>query len=183
MSPCDNTLKNFVLQDIQSGSLKVYDTVCWGCSFNTKGLCVCCLQPNSFVFVSRCAKSFGEKLYYVFWCSCDPKRAQLVDCLPTVNTESFQTFEQQLPPCQHIMAARIVLEEVDSINDISPSLEFAGTPFNRTGGRSREALRTFFALDKHSYLHMYYPFWFFIQFCPVFEKNYVVYLVSSFSTW
>ena len=85
------------------------------------------------MFVSRCAKSFGEQLEYVFWCSCDPKRAQLVDCLPTVNTESFQTFEQQLPPCQHIMAARIVLEEVDSINDISPSLEFAGMPFNRTG--------------------------------------------------
>lgn len=36
------------------------------------------------------------------------------------------------------------------------------------GEGSREALRTLFALDKHSYLHMYYPFWFFIQFCPVF---------------
>lgn len=83
-------------------------------------------QPNSFVFVSRCAKSFSGQIESLFWCSCNPQRAQLVDCLPTVTSECFQSFEQQLPPCFHINAAKIVLEEVDAINDVSPTLEFTG---------------------------------------------------------
>lgn len=132
------------------------------CSFSTgwlcRRLCVCCVQPNSFVFVSRCTKSFGGQLEYVFWCSCDPKRAQLADCLPSINTESFQTFEQQLPPCHHIMAARIVLEEIDGIHDISPSLEFAGMPclyfiVQVFLDGSREIFRTFVVLDEHRCLN------------------------------
>lgn len=87
---------------------------------------ICIYQPNSFVFVSRCAKSFSGQIESVFWCSCNPQRAQLADCLPTVSSECFQTFEQQLSPCLHIMAAKIVLKEVDGINDISPTLEFDG---------------------------------------------------------
>ena len=61
----------------------------------------------------------------VFWCSCDSQRAQLVDCLPSVNSECFETLEQHFPPCMHIIAAKIVLEQVDCINDISPSIDFA----------------------------------------------------------
>lgn len=84
------------------------------------------LQPNSFAFVSRSANSFRGNIESVLWCSCDPQRSQIADCLPTVNAECFLSFEQSLPACIHIMAAKILLREVDRINDITPTLDFSG---------------------------------------------------------
>lgn len=123
MAPCDHTLKRFVLQDIvEYGNLKVnqHHAMFQNC------IKVWFLQPNSFVFVSRSAKSFNGNVESVLWCSCDPQRGQIADCLPTVNSECFLSFEQSLPACIHTMAAKILLREVDCINDITPTLDFSG---------------------------------------------------------
>ena len=84
------------------------------------------LQPNGFVFVSRCAKSFRGEIESVFWCSCNPQRSQIVDCIPPISSESFHCFLESLPHCIHITAAKVLLKEIDGINGLSPTLEFGG---------------------------------------------------------
>ena len=139
MTPCDCTLKNFVLQDLfsETGTLKVCISFSYKCMHDP----VCLLQPNGFVFVSRCAKSFRGEIESVFWCSCNPQRAQLVDCIPPVSSESFNSFLDNLPSCMHITAAKVLLEEIDGINGLSPTLEFAGI--------NKESLKIMHKLIKH----------------------------------
>ena len=88
--------------------------------------------------VSRCAKSFRGEIESVFWCSCNPQRAQLVDCIPPVSSESFNSFLDNLPSCMHITAAKVLLEEIDGL---SPTLEFAGI--------NKESLKIMHKLIKH----------------------------------
>lgn len=59
----------------------------------------------------------------MLWCSCDPQRAHIADSLLTVNSECFLTFKEPFPPCN---AAKILLQEVDCVNDITPALDFSG---------------------------------------------------------
>ena len=78
------------------------------------------------MFVSRTSKSFNGIVQYVLWCSCDQQRVQLADALPTINTECWTTFEQLKSPCLHIKASSHILKKVDTINNVSPELDFSG---------------------------------------------------------
>ena len=50
----------------------------------------------------------------------------MADCMPAVNTDQFTTFESEMPPCLHITATRKILQEIDSINEITPESQFSG---------------------------------------------------------
>lgn len=76
--------------------------------------------------ISRCAKSFAGEAEWLYWCSCDPARAELVDSLCSHIEVPFQDFEKQFPHGLHITAKKAILVEVDAIHEISPAVEFTG---------------------------------------------------------
>ena len=84
------------------------------------------VQPCSFLFVSRCAKSFAGEFEWVFWCSCDQARASLVNAIGSHVEMEYSAFHGRFQPCIHIDAVKILLSHVDALNDVSPTVEFAG---------------------------------------------------------
>lgn len=100
------------------------------------------MQPHSFSFVSRCAKSFAGEVEWVYWCSCDSTRGELVDCLGSHVEVSIQELENRLNTCLHINAMKIILSEIDAVHDISPSLQFQGRK-RYLNARERKLLDSF----------------------------------------
>ena len=54
------------------------------------------LQPHTFFFVSCCANSFAGEVDWVYCCSCDSARAEVVDFLGPYIQVPIQEFEKQL---------------------------------------------------------------------------------------
>ena len=91
--------------------------------------CLCGVTPvqsNHFCFVGRCAKNFAGEVQWVYWCSCDSRRGELVDCLGSYVQTIHQELDEQLPPCLHITAIKTILSEIDAIHDVLPCLQFDG---------------------------------------------------------
>lgn len=64
-------------------------------------------------------------MYWIFWCSCDKFRTSLVISL---GHHIIQTSYADLTKdeCFHITAARCIVEKIDTVNEVSPTIDFAG---------------------------------------------------------
>ena len=86
----------------------------------------CHSQPNSFVFVSRCAKYFVEELEWVFWCSCDATRGSLIGAAGSHIEMKYSVFQERFAPCLHITALKLILDDVDALHEVTPNDDFIG---------------------------------------------------------
>lgn len=84
---------------------------------------VCSLQCHQYVFIGRRAIFWGHIVQWAFWCSCDASRASLIISLSHhVETGSLNIKDE----CIHIRASKIIMEEVDTLLDISPNMDYIG---------------------------------------------------------
>ena len=76
--------------------------------------------------MSRRAIFFGDDPNWLYWCSCDSDKAALVNSLShkvidIISRDHFKDTE-----CQHVLATKEVITELDAIHSILPTVEFAG---------------------------------------------------------
>ena len=62
----------------------------------------------------------------MYWCSCDPSRAELVEsitsCVSTLEDEFFVDTSE----CIHVSATKCIVSSLDELQDIHPDQEFTG---------------------------------------------------------
>ena len=84
------------------------------------------MQVHKFHFVARVAKYFQSEVFWAYSCSCDRDIANLTNSLSHSLTVSYDSYEQSSHSCLHIQAAKVILEEFDSISGITPVQELSG---------------------------------------------------------
>lgn len=95
------------------------------------------LKVNKYVFLKRIAYNFHGEWRWVYTCSCNPSRSELIDCL-SVNVDiTFEDFTLQNPGCIHSGAVEILLEEFDISHCIIPDISGSALD-DRTEGINEE---------------------------------------------
>lgn len=61
----------------------------------------------------------------MYWCSCDPSRAELVESLTFQLTPEDKFFVNS-PECIHISVTKCMVSSIDELQDVSPDQEFTG---------------------------------------------------------
>ncbi|XP_069103778.1 uncharacterized protein [Argopecten irradians] len=79
------------------------------------------VKNNKFVFLKRKVNNFEDVGCWVYSCSCEPARAELIACLDNNLDVSFDDFVLRHPWCHHIQVVKTILEEFDAVNGIFPS--------------------------------------------------------------
>ena len=68
------------------------------------------------MFVTRAGKCFSGDPHWVYWCSCDVRRAELIDNMSSYVDTTFEEAATQLSECLHINITRKIAEEdIDGI--------------------------------------------------------------------
>ena len=79
------------------------------------------------MFVTRAGKCYSGYHNWVYWCSCDVRRAELIDSISSRVDTTFEEAATQLPECLHITVIRKIAEEdIDGVYGISPQHDFEG---------------------------------------------------------
>ena len=79
------------------------------------------------MFVTRAGKCFSGDPHWVYWCSCDVRRAELIDNMSSYVDTTFEEAATQLSECLHINITRKIAEEdIDGIYGISAQHDFEG---------------------------------------------------------
>lgn len=67
---------------------------------------------------------FEDEVNWIYWCSCDIPRASLVTNLShRVGRSYYDLCENE---CLHVTASKYILEELDAVHMIFPTLDFDG---------------------------------------------------------
>lgn len=79
------------------------------------------------MFVTRAGKCYSGDHHWVYWCSCDVRRAELIDSISSHVDTTFEEAATQLPECLHITVIRKITEEdIDGVYGISAQHDFGG---------------------------------------------------------
>jgi hypothetical protein len=77
--------------------------------------------------VGRTAKLIGGSATWVYWCSCDPSRAELVESIASSVSTLEDGFFVDTGECIHVSATKYIVSTIDELQDIHPDQEFTGT--------------------------------------------------------
>ena len=94
------------------------------CTHTRARMSFLCIQPKKYYFVHRRAVFFNEEAQWIYWCTCDYKRAALVDSFSHRVRSAYK--DLSLPECLHIEATRFIVSEIDAIHELSPAIDFMG---------------------------------------------------------
>ena len=81
-----------------------------------------------FLFVSRCGLHFSDGIQWVYWCSCDSARGNLLNSCSTSVDSTYDAFTSIVgSECIHIEPTRLIIQETDNIHNITSAQELSGT--------------------------------------------------------
>ena len=62
----------------------------------------------------------------MYWCSCDPSRAELVESIASRISTLEDEFFVDTGECIHVSATKHIVSTIDELQDIHPDQEFTG---------------------------------------------------------
>ena len=154
IATCDQSVKNFVVQDfdIKDKKLKVsivipllqlmFITI----SYIHRYIYAIPLQSRTFYFVSRCGKFFAGESHWVYWCTCNKKKSELIDSFSWSSHMSFAEVSDILLNCMHVKAVQNIVVSLDGIQSISADSDLSGI-----ANSHNYCYRKYYFLIDHSY--------------------------------
>ncbi|KAL3868428.1 hypothetical protein ACJMK2_041236 [Sinanodonta woodiana] len=81
------------------------------------------LKTGKFLFMCRRGVAFNEDVHWLYKCTCDVPRSELIECCGDRMHVSYSDFMRRVPGCIHISTLSIVLDHFDAVNQIFPTLK------------------------------------------------------------
>ena len=78
------------------------------------------------MFVTRAGKCYSGNPHWVYWCSCDPRRAELLSSISSHVDTTYEESSKHFSDCIHIAVVRNIAEDLDGMYGISAQHDFEG---------------------------------------------------------
>lgn len=77
--------------------------------------------------MTRCGKLFAGESQWVYWCTCNRKKSELMDSFSCSGNEAYSDVADIMFCCLHIQAIMTVINPLDAVQNISADSDLSGT--------------------------------------------------------
>ncbi|KAK3576766.1 hypothetical protein CHS0354_014580 [Potamilus streckersoni] len=79
-------------------------------------------KTGKFLFTTRRGIAFNEDMHWIYKCTCDVTRSELIECCGDRMHVPYSDFMRRMPGCIHINTLTNILDHFDALNQIFPTL-------------------------------------------------------------